>query len=301
MCVIAIVSKIRPSERMVEKMWEKNPEGGGVAWREGGKVKWRKSLDLGEMKEACVELPLPYVAHFRIASTGGVKDELTHPFAVDDFEKSLDLQGETDGRVLFHNGTWTDWKRVLFETAAGWGRPIPEGRWNDTRAMAWVTSLFGKAFLDILDEKAVLFSPTDTPIILGHGWRQVDGIWCSNDLFQNNHYYSSGGSGYKPMCRAATCTEVDRLDAKGYCPKHPPTKEAEKSPLALGLRWQEAEAEEAKIKRGELRQDQRKTSKNELKRLRKEMSKLPPDIIATFAAAGITTNLLRATSNGSAH
>src|SRR5262245_58722778 len=112
-CVILVVRTNRPSEQMVEKAWNWNDHGGGVAWiaEEKGKkiVRWRKNLTEGEMQDACRTLPLPYVAHFRIASQGGRNPELCHPFPVVRTVPTA-LEGKTSSGVLFHNGTWSMWR-----------------------------------------------------------------------------------------------------------------------------------------------------------------------------------------------
>src|SRR3990167_4580457 len=123
-------------------MFSANDHGGGVAWREGGLVHWKKGLDEAEMQEFVAALPLPFVAHFRIASCGAKSKELCHPFPVSK-DASLALEGTTKGYVLFHNGHWAEWKPFTKETALKMGRPLPTGQWSDTRAMAWAAHNYG--------------------------------------------------------------------------------------------------------------------------------------------------------------
>lgn len=294
MCVIAIVETVRPSDSMVERMWNHNHDGGGVAWRENGKVKWYKGLDLEAIQGLCRTLPMPYVAHFRLQSVGGLSPTLTHPFPIDDFNAGLDLSGETTGSVLFHNGTWGDWRNVVLNTAINAQVELPDGDWSDTRALAWAAKIYGKAILPIINEKTVIFGPDFLRITnLNAGWKKVDGVYCSNDFFdiktvtygggyQQQNFpqtYSgvpsnaSSGSTYT-ICRVGRCIRRSPLDAAGYCPDHKPQQavvDGQQDPPSkpVIVRLREAEKEEEMIQAGIIKKEDRTYSKNELKRLRK--------------------------------
>lgn len=234
MCVIVIVSKDadRPSEDMVEQMWQKNPDGGGIAYREGRgaerHVVWEKGLmgketGLLRMKELIKTVPTPYVAHFRIASRGGVRSELTHPFPVEK-DTSLALTGTTRGEVLFHNGDWKEWEDWSRSAAVQSNTRIPTGKWSDTRGMAWLCSIYGLGFMEFLSgQKGVAFGPK-TLEVFGNGWKIIDNVYCSNDFFlpavtttftPNQSTYAAG------YCSYSNCTKRDNLDADHRCTGHP--------------------------------------------------------------------------------
>ena len=218
---------------MIEKAFRTNKDGAGIASREKildeeGKerivVKWKKGLDLDQIKEEIFIAELPFVAHFRIASCGGVRTELTHPFSLNS-DQSLDLEGITEEGVLFHNGHWAKWKEFLLETCLKMGVSIPVGRWSDTRAMAFLTKLYGPGFMDFIEEKGVLFTPDDMDVFSGAtGWKKIDGIWCSNDHFtfgnSNHSFYYGQGTGYvSKYCKNPSCSRLD-IDSQGWCPIH---------------------------------------------------------------------------------
>lgn len=202
MCVIFWVNKDRPSQYMVEKAFDHNDDGGGGAWRttnEQGEpvVEWKKGLGVKEMVRLAAELPIPYILHFRIASIGGVRDSLTHPFPINK-NGSLALEGKTKGYVLFHNGHWKEWNDECRKAAVLSNTPIPMGRWSDTRAMAWLCSIYGPGYMEFMPEqKGIVFGPQDMQIFDGNGWERVktngrdkakdndegDFVWCSNDFF----------------------------------------------------------------------------------------------------------------------
>jgi hypothetical protein len=206
MCVIAVARSVRLTEEQIERMWRANSHGGGVAWREEridddtGEiykvVRWEKGLDVNDMFRIIPELPMPYVAHFRIASSGDVCDELTHPFPIDT-TADLVLKGETRGQVFFHNGTLSKWRDYLLEVALRGGHKIPSGRWNDTRTMAWIAGILGVPICDIFDQKIVAFGPTfETTNFFGKWEAANEGLFVSNKGWElGTTYYGAGYMG----------------------------------------------------------------------------------------------------------
>ena len=199
MCVISISETIRPTPEQVEKMFESNPSGAGIAWREidgnGPIVRWEKGLELEQIQKLCAEAPLPYVAHFRIPSCGGDSGALCHPFPVNK-ESSNALSGKTKDYVLFHNGHWGEWKRVMLDTALKTGKRLPVGKWSDSRAMAWAVAHYGIGFLDLIEEKVIVFGPEDYEVFPGTGWNKVvEGLWTSNSFWERSYSHAGSYSG----------------------------------------------------------------------------------------------------------
>lgn len=195
MCVIMVCGEKRPTPDLVEKAWNHNDHGGGVAWREQNDknetiVRWEKGLSKEEMHEYCKTLPFPFIAHFRIASTGGRAEDLCHPFEIGP-RASAKLSGVTPKGVLFHNGTWSQWRSIAMDLAINRNIKVPPGPWNDTRTMAWVTAHLGEGILEFINEKTVLFGPK-TFSIFGDGWEEVEGIPMSNKIFLNSFRSKTG-------------------------------------------------------------------------------------------------------------
>ena len=222
MCVILIANKDRPSSAMIQSAWRQNDAGGGVAWREDGFVRWEKGImNLEDMEKLINQLPLPFVAHFRIPSYGGKREELCHPFPIEK-KVSLNLSGKTKGNVLFHNGHWTRWKESMLETVLKSGVPVPVGKWSDTRAMAFHASIYGLGILELIDEKAVAFGPEGCEVFPGTGWKIIDKIWCSNDFFRSGTYTTHNHVGYHnvyKMCSEPKCTKT-KLENSAFCFEH---------------------------------------------------------------------------------
>lgn len=215
MCVVAIAQEKALTEDHVKRMFGSNRDGGGVAWREGDRVHWHKGLNEEEMKAACLSLPIPYIAHFRIASCGGIRADLTHPFPITK-DVPLALKGSTTGAVLFHNGHYHRWKDQLLLMAVGSGMKIPTGAWSDSRLMAWVAAHCGLNVLPFFDEKVVAFGLHDMDI-WGGGWSEVDGLYVSNRTWEHSHMVSHG---YQNMvCRYKQCKKTRETDSV-FCADH---------------------------------------------------------------------------------
>ncbi len=254
MCVIVLVDgeAQRPSSVMLEMMWDKNGDGGGAAWREPQEdgtnlVCWEKGLmkeaGLARMKELVTTLPIPYILHMRIATIGGVKQGMTHPFAIDQRGPN-ELKGKTDGFVLFHNGTHREWDKDAKALAISTGIAIPAGKWSDSRALAWMCSILGNGFMELLPEqKGLAFGPNHSDIFAGKdNWDKVKDpetqteIWCSNSHFlsvgrsgaANQHYYTTA-----PYCQERSCSRKD-LGSDGRCPNHSTLKALGPGPMEVG-------------------------------------------------------------------
>jgi hypothetical protein len=223
MCVIMLVNGTRPTEAMIDAAWKTNPDGAGIAWREGKgdrtEVVWEKGImQIDRIKELCATAPQPYVVHFRVASCGGVKESLTHPFVVD-LGVPLELTGRTKGAVLFHNGHWGAWTDKVMEAAIHSNNRLPAGSdWSDTRGMAYMVAIYGPNVLEMLpSQKGVVMTPTEFNVFTGNGFEKINNVWCSNDYFwggsRNRSHTNHTGSGshntggfYGKLCSRGHCT-----------------------------------------------------------------------------------------------
>lgn len=220
MCVIFIADQERPTEEMVRLAYETNPAGAGIAYREGGFVKWKKGLDLNDIQDMCKTVPMPFVAHFRIPTVGGRKDALCHPFPITK-NVELALEGKTKDFVLFHNGHWNSWKHDTKEAAITTGTPIPPGRWSDTRAMAFNAYIFGLGILEFIDEKAVAFGPDKIEVFPGQGWVVKNKVWCSNTNWERTTHSNWRGTAdnTQRLCKFSTCKAYRHMQLE-YCWEH---------------------------------------------------------------------------------
>lgn len=218
MCVIMVIGNTRPSDEMVKRAFEHNKDGAGIAWREKDEVVWKKGImQIDEIMALIKKVPTPAIAHFRVASVGGVRKSLTHPFLINKSAK-LQLEGRTKEDLLFHNGHWTPWDDKALDAAIAANVPIPEGEWSDTRAIAWLVSIYGIGFMELLtQQKGVIFGPNKLKVFTGRdGWDKINDVWCSNDYFWKGSGRSSNA--YSRLCRTTTCSEKAEA-GKDYCSK----------------------------------------------------------------------------------
>lgn len=115
MCVIVYkpAGAAMPSRGELRACWERNPDGAGLMYPQGGKVRLSKGFmtweafeeALREAEEGADLAALPVALHFRIATHGGVAPGLCHPFPVRSDYAAM-RRGSALCEVGFmHNGT----------------------------------------------------------------------------------------------------------------------------------------------------------------------------------------------------
>ena len=177
MCVILVCPPtVRPDRETIDACHRQNPHGAGVAWREGGLVRWVKGLEPDELEPLVNSLTGEIVIHFRWASVGEVTPKLCHPFPVTP-SATTRLNG-TARAVLFHNGTYGAWRDVM--------RRMPKGRisdslLSDSRVVASMVDYLGADVLKSIHGKFVVFSNGSTKL---YGfWEKFNGMKASNLYF----------------------------------------------------------------------------------------------------------------------
>jgi hypothetical protein len=179
MCVILIAEDRPLTEAMVDRPMAANRDGNGLAWIDANTVHFARGLSAPAVRRLVVDLPLPYVFHARIATVGGVRRDLCHPFPLDRRLRPGTLRGTSSRGVLFHNGHWSEWRD--YEDASG------PGAWSDSRAMARLVSRFGHDVLAhvVPTTQRVALLTRDGVERFGDGWYPPeDGIWASNRAWQ---------------------------------------------------------------------------------------------------------------------
>ena len=201
MCVICHKpANVRfPDRGVIEDMWDANPDGAGVMWRDGGVTKWKKGFmkkesffrwfDENRSRLESTECAL----HFRITTHGGTNEGNCHPFPCFKGGKPHALKGR--GKfVLMHNGILplSPRSKDLSDTAEYALRAQESGD----------ASRFLKATAEFVGQgsRMVMFAP-DTTWLVGD-WKSRtpdDGCKYSNLNFE---YYSDYGFPYgsfRPM------------------------------------------------------------------------------------------------------
>jgi hypothetical protein len=181
MCVIITSPRrgARPSLQQLELCERTNPHGSGVAWIEGKRVEYAKSLPIAEIHRLLEETAGPAIIHFRIASVGGVDPQLCHPFPI---THGAELRATGRARsVLFHNGTWAEWKRAAEKYGIGYAKREPV---SDTRIAASLVARFGFDWLKRVGADYCRWAHLDNRGIQRLGdWKRLGGCHYSNTFW----------------------------------------------------------------------------------------------------------------------
>lgn len=187
MCVIMMFEDDYPKKEMLDSAEAMNKDGGGFAWidKSKGTVRWEKGMHVtAQFIMESIErenIQLPIIVHFRIATHGGVNNELCHPFALSaESGEDLDASGSDMNGVLFHNGIWSDWNSVAMKVLLNNKETrLPEGGFSDSRIMAWLCRHLGTNYLSLIDEKVSVMTPQGIKRF-GKGWSTEEKVDCSN-------------------------------------------------------------------------------------------------------------------------
>jgi len=178
MCVaLATDNKTKISLAILRACESANPHGGGVAWREGKRIRWEKGIGAEEIHAIMKREKGPFLVHFRIATVGNAKPELCHPYPVGG-NASLALSGKASS-VIAHNGTWYSWRSTIDKAARILKATIPSGPWSDSRAMAWLVSHVGNRAFNC-DTRSRFARFTRKGIELFGEWHKLKGYHASN-------------------------------------------------------------------------------------------------------------------------
>jgi hypothetical protein len=147
----------------------------------------------------------PFVIHFRIASVGGKDKSLCHPFPIEK-DVPLKLKGKSKHGVLFHNGTWTEYKEIIQIACLRAGIKVPDGKISDSRIMAWLAHNFGVNFLQsITGQKMTVLTPKGIQYFGNFEDFQNDKV--SNTFFDRTFTFD-GGLNYQDLVRQSQGLKV---------------------------------------------------------------------------------------------
>lgn len=198
MCVIAYKAKgVRfPSKERIEDMWETNPDGAGVMWRDNvtNKIKFVKGFMHLKQLNKWIDKNLKWLEevecalHFRITTHGGTSKGNCHPFVCDCNVDPHLLAGEADF-VMMHNGVLPIKPRTA-DISDSAELALRIGDYEDPMLC-----------LDLMDEllhgNRVICMGKDGTMMYGDAFVDCchDGIMYSNDHFLH-HFPSYGYTGY---------------------------------------------------------------------------------------------------------
>lgn len=147
MCVAALIETDEgPTSEELRLMHDDNPHGAGVAFAEGDRIRYHKSVSWDWIARNQKKFPRPYLLHFRWATHGGRARHLAHPFPLSvGALLSRRLSGTAEA-VLIHNGVWYKYLDFL----PRWAENIKD-RLSDTAVAAYAAKVYGEEILDDVD------------------------------------------------------------------------------------------------------------------------------------------------------
>src|SRR5207249_3775540 len=92
---------------------------------------------------------------------------------------------------LFHNGHWSPYKDKGIDGAIRNRVKVPEGKWSDTRVMAWLAHLHSHSILELIDEKVIVFGPEKIEIFNHAQFSRVNDLLVSNRGWEGYSYKST--------------------------------------------------------------------------------------------------------------
>jgi hypothetical protein len=226
----------------VERMNRSNSDGVGVAWAHNGAVHWFKTTKVEpEHIERLIYYwsNFPRLVHFRLATAGGTRSDLCHPFEVGPLA-SCRTQGSS-GKVMIHNGHWGRWSEVHALLEAEDLLP-DKGPWSDSRLAAYLAHA-DPDWLQALGGRVAMMDGEGKVDRMGD-WQQLrQGIYVSNKIWDYNNYRRGGYTGYGEW----KGWEWDEHDWAEYMAA---SEEREKKDAEEQKKLAEAEKAEAAVKQG---------------------------------------------------
>ena len=188
MCVIINIEDGKfPKAQTLKDAESLNSHGGSIAWLENGKMNYRKGLKAKKIIKIIEKRLIPNkvktaIIHFRIASVGNVNPKLCHPFPISK-EVKTDLHvNDSKFDLLFHNGTITNWEKMLIDSIQKNPAKIPKGELSDSRVIAFLLNRHGNGIIkdSVMNKFSIL---TKKGIVKFGSWVKVGENECSNDYF----------------------------------------------------------------------------------------------------------------------
>lgn len=208
MCIIAVKEKgIAPlSKEVLKNMFERNPDGAGVAVARDGILTIKKGLmNFEDFYKVCEEIKASDVViyHCRIQTSGGVVKELTHPFLLNaDIKQQRKTNIKTkQGEAVAHNGVFSGFgtKELNNDTTqfiTTYLAPLKEieeeagGSILDSKLKPIINALVSGSKLAILDARGVVKR-------YGTGWTEEAGIFYSNETYKTPKWTYYYGKSYE--------------------------------------------------------------------------------------------------------
>lgn len=179
----------------VTKMNRNNADGVGIAWAKDGLVHWWKTTKVDPeyvARAIFMWKDYPRLVHFRLATAGGAKPELCHPFEIGPMA-SCAVTG-SGAKVMIHNGHWHRWDEV--KAILDRENLLPNGPWSDSRLAAFLAH-DDPEWLQALGGRVAILDGAGQVHRLGDWDKLRDGVMVSNKNWVDAKYTRGGYTGFK--------------------------------------------------------------------------------------------------------
>lgn len=263
MCIIIYkpVGRHLPPYSTLKRCWDNNPHGAGFMYPYNGSVvikkgfmEWQDFVIAIENELEQIETEsIPFAIHFRIATHGGIKQNVCHPFPVTNSLKKMGNTVNLSNVGFMHNG--------ILE-----GLYTEQGK-SDTMSFTLnvlhpLSALCADLLTDPNANRILASSTQDCRFLLFNGsgavkrygtWKESEGIYYSNDSFettrQTSSYFQSGiydygyhgvydldqESDFEAFGLFRICEECPSLEYCFECGAYCPTETVAKRNFEAGL------------------------------------------------------------------
>lgn len=183
MCVAVLVESERgPTREELLAMDTDNPHGGGVAYPEGDRIRYKKGLNYAQIHKILKRVPRPCLVHFRWATHGGKEKHLAHPFPLGPRALVSKALTGVAPAVLIHNGVWYDYANWIPDWAEH-----RRAQLSDTAVAAYVAEKWEDVLDDVVWSNAVMRSSgrNRADVTLRGRWVEHNGDMYSNLNWQS--------------------------------------------------------------------------------------------------------------------
>ena len=195
-----------PSEEILHRCWDNNPDGAGFAFAHDGNVfikkgfmTWESFIDNFRYWDEKINFKNKgMLIHFRIATHGGTNPSMTHPFPIETDEGALGKSQYITNYAVVHNG-------IISLTSASASRT--EGL-SDTaifikdylsliaKNKKWFNNPHNIKLIErLIDSKMAILDKFGT-IKMTSGFDVFEGVYYSNKTYQDNRYRKSARTTY---------------------------------------------------------------------------------------------------------
>jgi len=178
MCIAILNTKGTLKTEQIKNSWDNNNEGGGMLWKQDGKLQTFKTYEYNEFLEKYLALRdckniTKIVLHFRIATSGHDKYVNLHPFLVND------NLGFVHNGVIYGLGDKERSDTFHFNEML---KGLPKDFLSNNTIIKFIENYIGYSKLVFLDNKNNHFIVNES---LGH--YDNLGNWFSNDSYKQNN------------------------------------------------------------------------------------------------------------------